>query len=143
MKTRLVTLLIIVFALGSVAQSEARGLAKSAADLAVTDLRIEGTNINKLLAKITYKYDVPISLEVATDEDLLKGASLTVQLKKGMLADVFDAIVKQKPSYRRENSHRTIRVYPKSDYRGFLIADIVGNKNCSCQHSKINGETEF
>jgi hypothetical protein len=37
-------------------------LGKSAADIAVTDLRIDATNINKLLAKIAYMYDVPISL---------------------------------------------------------------------------------
>jgi len=40
-----------------------------------TDLQIEGKNINQLLAKIAYKYDVPISLEIATDEDLLKAKS--------------------------------------------------------------------
>ena len=90
-------------------------MGKSADNIAVTDLRIEGTNINKLLAKIAYKYDVPISLEVATDEDLLNSNSLTVQLKKGTLADVFDDIVKQKPSYRWEASDRTIKVFPKSD----------------------------
>jgi len=125
MKARLITLLIILFAFGSVAKSEARGLIKNAADLAVTDLRIEGTNINKLLAKIAYKYNVPISLEVATDEDLLKSTSLTVQLKKGTLADVFDAIVKQKPSYTWETSDRTIKVFPKSDYRDPLLQTLL------------------
>jgi len=125
MKARLITLLIILFAVSSVAKSEARGLVKSAADLAVTDLRIEGTNINQLLAKIAYKYNVPISLEVATDEDLLKSTSLTVQLKKGTLADVFDAIVKQKPSYTWETSDRTIKVFPKSDYRDPLLQTLL------------------
>lgn len=125
MKARLITLLIIVFAAGSFAQSEARGFGKSVADIAVTDLRIEGTNINKLLAKIAYKYDVPISLEVATDEDLLQSKSLTLQLKKGTLADVFDDIVKQKPSYRWEANARTIKVFPKSDYRDPLLQTLL------------------
>lgn len=125
MKARLITLLIIVFAAGSFSQSEARGLGKSAADIAVTDLRIEGTNINKLLAKIAYKYDVPISLEVATNEDLLKSNSLIVQLKKGTLADVFDSIVKQKPSYRWEASDRTIKVFPTSEYCDPLLQTLL------------------
>ena len=45
MKARLITLLIIVLAADSFAQSEGRGLAKSPADIAVTDVQIEGTNI--------------------------------------------------------------------------------------------------
>jgi hypothetical protein len=125
MKARLITLLTIVFAAGSFAQSEARGFGKSAADIAVTELRIEGTNINKLLAKIAYKYEVPISLEVATNEDLLKSKRLVVQLKKGTLADVFNDIVKQKPSYTWEVSDRTIKVFPKSDYRDPLLQTLL------------------
>lgn len=125
MKAKLITLLIIVFVAGSYARSEAHGLRKSAADIAVTDLRIEGANINKLLAKIAYMYDVPISLEVATDEDLLKSKSLRVQLKKGTLADVFDDIVKQKPSYRWEAGERTIKVFPKSDSRDPLLQTLL------------------
>ena len=125
MKAGLITLLILVFATGSFAQSEARGVGKSAADIAVTDLRIEGTNINKLLAKIAYKYDVPISLEVATNEDLLKTDRLAVQLKKGTLSDVFDDIIKQKPSYMWEASDRTIQVFPKSDYRDPLLQTLL------------------
>ena len=125
MTARLIILFIIVFAGGSFAQSEARGLGKSAADIAVTDLRIEGTNINKLVAKIAYKYDVPISLEVATDEDLLKSHSLTVQLKKGTLADVFDDIVKQKRSYRWEADDGTIKVLPRSDHRDPLLQTLL------------------
>ena len=125
MKARLITLLIIVFAAGLFARSEAHGLGRSAADIAVTDLRIDGTNINNLLAKIAYKYDVPISLEVATDEDLLKSKNLTVQLKRGTLADVFDNIIKQKPSYRWEASERTIKVFPKSDSRDPLLQTLL------------------
>jgi len=125
MKARLITLLSIVLVVGSFAQSEARGLGKSPADIAVTDLRIEGANINILLAKLAYKYDVPISLEVAINEDLLKSKSLKVQLKKGTLADVFDTIVKEKPSYRWEISDRTIQVFPKSDYRDPLLQTLL------------------
>ena len=125
MKAGLITLLIMVFAVGSFAQSEARGLGRNAADVAVMDLRIEDTNINKLLAKIAYKYNVPISLEVATNEDLLKRKTLTVQLKKGTLADVLDDIVKQKPSYTWEASDRTVKVFPKSDYRDPLLQTLL------------------
>lgn len=121
---KLLTLLLIVFA-ASFTQSEARGLGESAADKTVTDLEIEGTNINKLLAKIAYKYHVAMSLEVATNEDLLNSKSLTVKLKKGTLADVLDDIVKQKPSYIWEADESTIKVFPKSDYRDPLLQTLL------------------
>jgi len=118
-------LLIIVFAASLFAQSETRRLAKDATGIRVTDLQIEGQNINKLLAKIAYMYDVPISLEVATNEDLLKSKSLRVQLKKGTLADVLDDIVRQKPSYKWEADESTIKVFPKSDFRDPLLQTLL------------------
>ena len=122
---RLSTLLIIICAASSFAQSASRNLERSVANIAVTDLQIEGKNINKLLAKIAYKYDIPISLEVATNEDLLRSKNLTVQLKKGTLADVLDDIVRQKPSYMWEANERTIKVFPKSDYRDPLLQTLL------------------
>ncbi len=125
MKVRLISLLIIVFAASSFAHSETRGVAKSVANIAVTDLRIEDKNINHLLAHIAYKYDVPISLEIATNEDLINGKKPRVQLKKGTLADVLDEIVKQKPSYTWEANERTINVFPKNDYRDPLLQTLL------------------
>lgn len=122
---RLSILLIMVFAASSLAQSETRRLKKGVTDIAVTDLQIGGQNINKLLATIAYKYDVPISLEIATNEDLLKSKSLTVQLKKGTLADVLDEIVRQKPSYLWEAGETTIKVFPKSDFRDPLLQTLL------------------
>ena len=122
---RLSTLLIIVCAASSFAQPAARSFETSVANIAVRDLQIEGKNINKLLAKIAYKYDIPISLEVATNEDLLRSKNLTVQLKKGTLADVLDDIVRQKPYYVWEANESTIKVFPKSDYRDPLLQTLL------------------
>jgi len=118
------TVLLILFATNSIAQSEIR-LEPVFTSIAVTDLRVEGTNINKLLAQIAYKYNVPISLEIATNEDLLNGKSLAVRVKKGTLADVLDDIVRQKPSYLWEANESTIRVFPKSDYRDPLLQTLL------------------
>jgi hypothetical protein len=82
LKVRLITLLIIVFAPSSLAQSDTRTLIKDASAVSVTDLKIEERNISHLLAKLAYTFSVPISLEVASNEDLLKGQRLKVQLKK-------------------------------------------------------------
>lgn len=92
-------------------------------DIAVTGFRIEGKNINQSLAEIAYKFGVPISLEVATNEDLTK--SITVQQNRGTLADVLDNIVKRKPSYTWEASETTIRVFPKGEFRDPLLQTVL------------------
>jgi hypothetical protein len=118
-------LLILSCVVSLFAQAPIRRLETSATNIAVMDLQIESKNINQLLAKIAYKYEVPISLEVATNEDLLKGKNLKVQLKNGTLADVLNEIVKQKPSYTWEANERTVRVFPKTDYRDPLLQTLL------------------
>ena len=118
------TVLLIVFAANSFAQSQTR-LEPVATSITVTDLQIEDININKLLAQIAYKFNVPISLEIATNEDLLNGKRLAVRMKKGTLADVLDDIVRQKPSYLWEANDSTIKVFPKSDYRDPLLQTLL------------------
>jgi hypothetical protein len=122
---RLSTILMMVLAASPSAQSETHSQEKSITDIEVTDFQIEGKNINQLLAKIAYKYDVPINLEVATDEDLLKSNVLTVQFKKGTLADVLNDIVKQKPSYTWETSDSVIRVFPHDEFRDPLLQTVL------------------
>jgi len=117
------TLFLVIFTSTSFAQSEARGREKKPIEMAVTNLQIEAKNINQALAEIAYKYSVPISLEVAIDEDLSKG--LSVQLKKGTLADVLDNIVKQKPSYTWEAMETTISVFPKTGFRDPLLQTVL------------------
>ena len=89
-------LILVAFASVSLAQSDTRTLIKDASAVTVTNLNIEERNINHLLAKIAYTYNVPMSLEVARNEDLLNGKSLKVQLKKGTLADVLDNVIRQR-----------------------------------------------
>ena len=125
MKTKMGALITIVLVASSFAHSEPRSMGKSAADVAVTDLQIEGQTINQLLASLAYKCNVPISLEVATNEDLINSHRLTVQRKKGTLADVLDDIVKQKPTYVWEATKDTIKVFPKSDYRDPLLQTLL------------------
>lgn len=126
MKLLTVSILLgLLMATSSIAQSDSRNGPRSAADLTVTDLEIDGGNINQVLAKIAYKYSVPISLEVAIDDDLLKSAHVSVHVKRGKIADVLDNIVKQKPSYTWEFGPSTIRVFPKNEFRDPLLQTLL------------------
>ncbi|HEX5603753.1 MAG TPA: hypothetical protein VFX63_14435 [Pyrinomonadaceae bacterium] len=97
----------------------------NAADVVVTDLRLEAKNINQTLAEVAYKYNVPISLEAAIDEDFLKSKRVTVQVTKGKIVDVLNSIVKQKPAYTWEVTETRIRVFPKSDFRDPLLQTLL------------------
>jgi len=108
------------------AQSELVKHHINAADIVVTDVRLEAKTINQALAEVAYKYSVPISLEAATNEDFLKSRRVTVQVSKGKLADVLNDIVKQKPAYTWEVSETSIRVFPRSEFRDSLLQTLLG-----------------
>jgi len=104
----------------------------------VTDLRVEARNIHLLLAKIAYQYNVPISLEVATDEDLLDGKHLNLNVNNGTLAEVLDSIVKEKPSYAWDVSEGTIKVFPKREFRDPLLQTLL---EVTISHFVVPGRT--
>ena len=62
-------LVLVTFGSSSSAQSNPPTLVKDASAVTVTDLQVKEINISHVLAKIAYTYNVPISLEVATNED--------------------------------------------------------------------------
>ena len=130
-------LVLVAFPSSLSAQSNPPTLVKDASAVTITNLQVKEININHVLAKIAYTYNVPISLEVATNEDLLKGKSLKVELKKGTLADVLNNIIRQKPSYIWEASEGGIRVFPKSEFRDPLL-QIARHKNKPLFCFKIN-----
>ena len=69
-----------------------------------------------------------MSLEVATNEDLLNSNSLTIKLKRGTLADVLNNVIRQKPSYVWEASEGSIRVFPKSEFRDPLLQTLLATR---------------
>lgn len=122
---RVSLLLAMILGSSSLYQSEAQNLPNDEINVPVRDLNIEAQNIHLLLSKIAYLYSVPISLEVASDDELLKSKHLKVQIKTGTLANVLDTIVRQKPSYIWEVSEHTIRVFPKSQFRDSMLPVVL------------------
>jgi len=118
---RVSLLMVMILGSSSFCQSEAQSLLNKTINIPVRNLNIEAQNIHLLLSKIAYLYSVPISLEVASDDELLKSKHLKVQIKTGTLANVLDTIVTQKPLYVWDVSEHTIRVFPKSQFRDPLL----------------------
>lgn len=98
----------------------------NAADIVVTELRLEAKSINEALADVAYKYSVPISLEAASNEDFLKSTRVTIQVSSGKIADVLNKISKQRPAYTWEANETSIRVFPKSEFRDPLLQTLLG-----------------
>ena len=119
------TLIVTLFATSLFVQSEARRFDQKSIELQVRDLQFEARNINLILSKIAYQYGVPVSLEVAKNDDLLNGKELKIDVKNGTIADVLDSIVKQAPSYTWEVSDDIIKVFPKSDFREPLLQALL------------------
>ena len=122
---RISLILILVLVAGHFAKSKSGQPQSNAADTPVANVNIEAKNINQALAQIAYKYNVPISLEAAADEDLLKSKRVTVQVTSGKIANVLDRIVQQKPEYTWEANESGVRVFPRSDFRDSLLQTVL------------------
>lgn len=121
-------LLVVVFSAGTFAQSETHGGKEEKIKLPVRDLQIEERNMHLMLSKLAYQYNVPISLEVAFDDDLLDSKHLKVHVKNGTLADVLNSIVTQQPSYTWKSSESTISVFPKDRFRDPFLHTLLETK---------------
>jgi hypothetical protein len=136
-------LLVLVLISSSSGQSKGHAFDRNVADLSVTNLHIRAENINKLLAHIAYKYGVPISLETAVDENLLKSKDLTVQLRNGRLADVLNLVVKEKPSYVWEATRGIVRVFPKEEFRDPFLETLLAARISQFTVGKATAKLNF
>jgi hypothetical protein len=97
-------------------------------DIVVTDLQAGAENLHLMLATIAYKYKVPISLEVATDDNLSAGIPIIVHMKSGTLANVLDLIIEQRPSYTWQLSDNVISVFPKREARDAVLESVLDTR---------------
>ena len=94
-------------------------------DSPVLDVSIQGKNIALLLSKFAYERNIPIGFEVASNDDLLADGSVNVQIARGTVRDVLDAIVAQKPIYTWRVEDNVINVFPKEANRDHLLKAVL------------------
>ena len=97
-------------------------------DKPVVEVNIQASNIHLALSKLANQYKLPIGLEVAADDDLLKERNLSVRLKAGTVKDVLDAVANQCPDYTWELNDEVINVFPKRPNRDPLLENILAVK---------------
>jgi hypothetical protein len=112
-------------------------------DEPVVEVNIQERNIHLALSKLANQYKLPIGLEVAADDDLLKERSLSVRVKAGTVKDVLDAVASQCPDYTWELKEDVINVFPKQPNRDPLLENILAVKLKSFAIEKGTARIEF
>lgn len=124
-------LLVIVFVCGNHAQkgkTPINEVKNSLLDLPVKDVRIQGENIHLILSEIAYKYNVPIGLEVSSNDDLLKDNRIEVDVKDGTIKDLLNSVVRQRTLYIWEVRDNVINVFPKENNRDLSLKSLLESK---------------
>lgn len=96
---------------------------------AVEEFQIENKNIQIVLSELAYKYDIPIGLEVAKNDDLLQESNnLSIEIKQGTLKDIFDSIVVQNTRYTWTLEDGVVNFFPKELNKDIFLQKILDSK---------------
>jgi hypothetical protein len=112
-------------------------------DEPVVEVNIQERNIHLALSKLANQYKLPIGLEVAADDDLLKERNLSVRVKAGTVKEVLDAVASQCPDYTWELQDDVINVFPKQPNRDPLLENILAVRLKAFAIEKGTARIEF
>ena len=93
--------------------------------LRIDNLELEAQNIHMLLSRFSEKTGIPVGLEVSTTDDLSISKSFKLQIERGTLADVLNAIVMQDPVYKWRIREGVVNILPQESYRDPLLKELV------------------
>lgn len=121
-----VTLMMLLAFTGAVsAQTELTNDEKLAARR-LENVRIEAQGIRQLFSRLALSYDIPIGLEIATDEDEL--AEFSLDLKEDSLTDVLNRFVTEHKEYRWEIRGVVVNIFPNNGFRDAVLNQILDTK---------------
>ena len=89
----------------------------------IKDVSLEGQLWN-LLTRLSLTYDIPIGLEVSSDEQ--KSNHYRVELSEGTIADLMGQIISQNERYDWVIENGVVNVFPRDKYRDPFLAEILG-----------------
>jgi hypothetical protein len=96
--------------------------------LPVKNLQMKGNNIGLILSRFSSNNNIPIGLEVSSDDDLSITKSIRIDIKNGTVEDVLNTIVNQRPIYSWEIRDNVINVFPREANRDFLLKEVLETK---------------
>jgi hypothetical protein len=93
------------------------------ADKQLENVQIEGQGVAALLTDLSLSYNIPIGLEIASNDD--EFTTYTFDLKRGTLTDLLTQFVKQHNQYTWEITDGVVNIFPKSNYRDFVLDELL------------------
>lgn len=118
--------LVMLIGTTSLVCAQEPALANKDGDLAgrqLEDVQIEGQGVEALLTDLSLSYNIPIGLEIASNDD--EFTTYTLDLKKGTLTDLLTQFVKQHNEYTWEFKDGVVNIFPKQNYRDFVLDELL------------------
>jgi hypothetical protein len=108
-------------------RTEAQSLdpARRNSDLAtrlIKNVELDG-QLWDLLTKLSLEYDIPLGLEVSSDEQL--SDRYRVELSEGTVADLIGQIVSQNERYDWLIENGVVNIFPRDKYRDAFLAELL------------------
>jgi hypothetical protein len=118
--------LVILFGITSLVCAQESAVAKKGSALAdrqLKNVRIEGQSIESLFTALSLSYNVPIGLEIASNDD--EFATYALALKEGTLTNLLTQFSNQHTQYTWEVKDGVINIFPKQNYRDFVLDELL------------------
>jgi hypothetical protein len=96
------------------------------ANMRLQNVKIEAQSIERLFTKLSLSYDIPIGLEVATNDDEL--ATYSIDFKEGNLSDLLNQIIRDNSQYDWEIKDGVVNVFPKAGHRVLFFRELLETK---------------
>jgi hypothetical protein len=98
---------------------------KELSAIKIENERIKAHDLQDLLGKISYYYEIPIGLEIELNET---PSPVYIDFKEGTLSQLLDEIVKHYDDYSWEIKDGAVNVFPKSKYRDDFLKELLDTK---------------
>lgn len=118
--------LVMLFGATSLVCAQESAATKKDSDLAdrkFENLRIEGQSIESLFTALSLSYNIPIGLEMASNDD--EFTTYALALKEGTLTDLLTQFSNQHTQYTWEVKDGVINIFPKQNYRDFVLDELL------------------
>jgi len=133
-------ILFITFSACYPTEAQSRDVARKDRELATREIKnvaLQG-QLWDLLTRLSLDYDIPLGLEVASEEQLSN--NYRVELGEGTISDLMSQIISQNERYDWLIENGVVNIFPREKYRDAFLAELLAvrirsfavNKNSDC-----------
>jgi hypothetical protein len=88
----------------------------------IKNVELEGS-LGSLLTRLSLDYDIPLGLEVSSDEQ--SSNRYRLELSEGTIADLMAQIISQNDRYDWLIENGVVNIFPRDKYRNALLAELL------------------